>query len=141
MSNPSLRWLNSKKGAVALSEGFKTYAFAARPFIVTLSSRGFTQIFSSLRREPPLQNSPSALMTGRLRQVGFRAAGAAALIPSCAPSGSGSSSRSFKATLKGHAATAQADPDAGCTVPFHIRTTQKPGSKESGFCCKIQLCH
>ena len=31
------------------------YAFAARPFIVTLNSRGFTQIFSSLRREPPLQ--------------------------------------------------------------------------------------
>ena len=79
-------------------------------------------------------------MTGRLRQVGFRAAGAAALIPSYAQKGSGSSSRSFKATLKGHAATAQADPDAGCTDPFHIRKTQKPGSKESGFCCKIQLC-
>ena len=121
-------------------EGSKPTLLRHAPFNVTLNSRGFTQIPPSLRREPPLQNSPSALETCRLRQVGFRAAGAAALIPSCAPSGSGSSSRSFKATLKGHAATAQADPDAGCTVPFHIRTTQKPGSKESGFCCKIQLC-
>ena len=111
----------------------KTYAFAARPFIVTLNPRGFTQIPPSLRREPPLQNSPSALMTGRLRQVGFRAAGAAALIPSCAPSGSGSSSRLFKATLKGHAATAQVDPDAGCTDPFNIQRTPKPGSKECSF--------
>ena len=85
-------------------------------------------------------NSTSALMTGRLRQVGFRAAGAAALIPSSARKRSGSSSRSFKATLKGHAATAQVDPDAGCTDPFNIQRTQKPGSKESGFCCKIQLC-
>ena len=49
-------------------------------------------------------NSTSALMTGRLRHVGFRAAGTAALIPSSAQEGSGSSSFSFKALYSGHAA-------------------------------------
>ena len=57
--------------------------------------------------ETAFPNSTSALMTGRLRHVGFRAAGSAALISSSAQKRSGSSSRSFKATLKGHAATAQ----------------------------------
>ena len=49
-------------------------------------------------------------MTGRLEQRGFRAAGAAALIPSFAREGSGSSDRSFKAIYPGHAALAQVNP-------------------------------
>ena len=86
-------------------------------------------------------NSTSALMTGRLRHVGFRAAGAAALIPSSAQKRSGSSSRSFKAIFKrGMLHTLRIIPGVGCTDPFHIQRTQKPGSQESGFCCKIQLC-
>ena len=79
-------------------------------------------------------NSTSALMTGRLRHMGFRAAGAAALIPSSAQKRSGSSSCSFKAILKrGMLHTLRLIPDAGYTDPFHIQRTQKPGSKESGF--------
>ena len=54
-------------------------------------------------------NSPSALMTGRLKHVGFRAAGAAALIPSFAQEGSGSSGRSFKVADPGHAARTYVD--------------------------------
>ena len=58
-------------------------------------------------------NSTSALMTGRLRQVGFRAAGAAALIPSSAKKRSGSSIRSFKAIFKrGIPRTLRMIPDA-----------------------------
>ena len=71
------------------------------PLCTPLNSQGFTQILPSLRREPHFQNSPSALMTGRLRQVGFRAAGAAALIPSFAQEGSGSSDCSFKVVQRG----------------------------------------
>ena len=52
-------------------------------------------------------NSTSALMTGRLRQAGFRAAGAAALIPSSTREGSGSSIRSFRAVHQRPAARAQ----------------------------------
>ena len=66
-------------------------------------------------------NSTSAPMTGRLRQVGFRAAGAAALIPSSAQKRSGSSSRSFKAIFKrGMLHTLRMIPDAECTAPLFI---------------------
>ena len=100
------------------------------PLIYYIEFAGIhTDPFPSLRREPPLQNSPSALMTGRLRQVCFQAARIAAFIPSFATEGSGSSSRSFKAINKGHVTIAQADPDAGWTAPIHIITTQKPGSR------------
>ena len=66
-------------------------------------------------------------MTGRLRQVGFRAAGAAALIPSFAREGSGSSSRLFKAVQKGHVVQAQVIPEAGCRTLFHIWNRTKTG--------------
>ena len=72
--------------------------------------------FTGIHADPSLAtegtafpNSTSALMTGRLKHVGFRAAGAAALIPSFAREGSGSSGRSFKGIYLGHAAQAQAD--------------------------------
>ena len=74
----------------------------------TLNSQGFTQILPSLRREPQFQNSPPALMTGRLRQMGFRAAGAAALIPSFAQEGSGSSALLIQSGPEGHSAPAKA---------------------------------
>ena len=82
-------------------------------------------------------NSTSALMTGRLRHVGFRAAGAAALIPSCAQKRSGSSSRSFKATLKGHAATAQADPDAHAQTHFISGQRKNRAPKSPVFAVKF----
>ena len=63
----------------------------------------------------------SALMTGHLKQRGFRAAGAAALIPSFAREGSGSSSRSFKAIYPGHAARNQIPPQEGAEATFHTR--------------------
>ena len=82
-------------------------------------------------------NSTSALETCRLRQVGFRAAGAAALIPSSAKKRSGSSIRSFKAIFKrGMPRTLRMIPDAGFTDPFHIRRTQTPGSEE--FVAEVQ---
>ena len=90
------------------------------PLWVTLNSRGFTQILPSLRREPHFQNSPSAPMTGRLRQVGFRAAGAAALLPSFAREGSGSSGRSFKVPQRGMPHSHRLVPDAGCSIPLFV---------------------
>ena len=72
--------------------------------------------FAEIHTDPSLAsegtafpNSTSALMTGRLKQVGSRAAGAAALIPSYAREGSGSSGRSFKVADPGHAARAYVD--------------------------------
>ena len=65
-------------------------------------------------------------MTGRLKHVGFRAAGAAALIPSFAREGSGSSGRSFKAIYKGHAARARADSlrrEFARTIGLHLEGT------------------
>ena len=76
--------------------------------------------FPSLRREPHPQTRRPLLITGRLRQVCFQAARIAAFIPSSAPEGSGSSSRSFKAINKGHVTTAQTDPDAEWTAPIHL---------------------
>ena len=35
--------------------------------------------------------------------------------------------------IRGMPRTLTLIPDAGCTDPFHIQRTQKPGSKESGF--------
>ncbi len=71
--------------AAAFSERSKTYASAARPFKFALNSRGFTQILPFVSEGTAFPNSTAAPMTGRLKQVGFRAAGAAALIPSSAP--------------------------------------------------------
>ena len=71
--------------------------------------------FAGIHTDPSLRcggnripNSTSALMTGRLKQKGFQAAGAAAFIPSFAQGGSGSSGRSFRVNQPGHAACAQA---------------------------------
>ena len=57
---------------------------AACPFKITLNSRGFTQILHFASEGTALLNSLSALMTGQLKQIGFRDAGAASLIPSFA---------------------------------------------------------
>ena len=79
-------------------------------------------------------NSTSALMTGRLRQVGFRAAGAAALIPSSAQKRSGSSSRSFKAIFKrGMPRTLRMIPDAGCRDLFIFRGHKNRAPKSPVF--------
>ena len=77
-------------------------------------------------------NSTSALVTGRLRQVGFRAAGAAALIPSSAKKRSGSSSRSFKAIFKGACRTSSGSfltPDAQALFVFRGHKNRKIKSK------------
>ena len=67
-------------------------------------------------------------MTGRLEQRGIRAAGAAALIPSFAREGSGSSDRSFKAIFPGHAARAKVYSYRHVRKPlFHIRTKPEHG--------------
>ena len=71
-------------------------------------------------------------MTGRLRQVGFRAA--VELQPSFPPplrSGSGSSSRSFKVIQKGHAATAQVYPEAD--GQFHFISLQHKNQAPKGL--------
>ena len=105
----------------------KTYACATCPFFITSNSRGFTLILPLAAEGTAFPNSPSAPMTGRLRQVGFQAAGAAALIPSFAREGSGSSSRLFKAVQKGHVVQAQVIPEAGCRTLFHIWNRTKTG--------------
>ena len=99
------------------------------PLRTTLNSQGFTQILPSLRREPQFQNSPSALMTGRLGQVGFRAAGAAALIPSFAQEGSGSSLLLIQSSPEGHDAAAQACSRHGRTVLMTSLCRQKVVSR------------
>ena len=55
-------------------------------------------------------NSTSALVTGRLRQAGFRAAGTAALIPSSAQKDLVHPAAHSKQFLKGHSARAQDEP-------------------------------
>ena len=49
----------------------KSCAGAASSFKIALKSRDSHRSFLSLRREPLIQNSPSALMTGRLGHVGL----------------------------------------------------------------------
>ena len=74
-----------KKGLSHQALWFKTYAFAARPFYRYVEFAGIHTNPSFASEGTASPNSTSVLMTGRLRQMGFRAAGAAALIPSSAP--------------------------------------------------------
>ena len=110
----------TKRGC-RIKQEVETYACAACLFFITLNSRGFTLILPIATEGTAFPNSPSALMTGRLRQMGFRAAGAAALIPSFTQEGSGSSSRSFKAIHTRHAARAQVIPDLRTGLFFYVR--------------------
>ena len=63
--------------------------------------------------------------------TGFRAAGAAALIPFFAREGSGSSNHSFKAIYPGLVAPGQVIPGTVCALFFHC-IIQKLDLKESG---------
>ena len=114
-----------QKGAVALSARDEP-TLGGMPLLksyIEFSGIHSDLFFASEGTASP--NSTPALMTGRLRQVGSRAAGAAALIPSSARKRSGSSSRSFKAIFKrGMLHKLRIIPGVGCTDPFHIQRTQ-----------------
>ena len=117
-----------------------TYAWRHAPLKSYIEFAGIHSDFFFASEGTASPNSPSALMNGRLRHAGFRAAGAAALIPSSAQKRSGSSSRSFKAIFKrGMPRNARFDPDAERTAPYHICIAKKPDLNPV-FYCKIQLC-
>ena len=59
-------------------------------------------------------------MTGRLKQMGFRAAGAAALIPSSALGRIRFIQPLIQSKLKGHVALAQTNPDAECGYLLYV---------------------
>ena len=76
-------------------------------FKIALNSRGFTQILPFASEGTAFPNSASAPMTRRLKHVGFRAAGAAALIPSYAPGRIRFIQPLIQSNFKEHAALAQ----------------------------------
>jgi hypothetical protein len=59
------------KRGCRIKRRIKSCAGAASPFKIALKPRDSHRSFLSLRREPLIQNSPSALMTGRLGHVGL----------------------------------------------------------------------
>jgi len=105
-----VRILKTFKGAVALSARDQTYAWRHAPLKSYIEFAGIHSdlFFASEGIASP--NSTSALMTGRLRQAGFRAAGTAALIPSSAQKDLVHPAAHSKQFLKGHSARAQDEP-------------------------------